>query len=106
GRFRAWAAMGTADRMAKSSNDAHMVRRDRLLIGGLITEHYRLIGFTITPRCVRPFIFTTTGTSNRRRRTNVVSSTAGCSASQSQSTKPSPTSGFTVKYPTFDAVRF
>src|SRR5437660_12617173 len=69
-------------------------------------QNYRLFGFTITPRCVRPFIFTTTGTSNCRRRTHVVSSTASSSAHQSQSTKPSPTSGFTVKYPTFDAVRF
>ena len=31
---------------------------------------------------------------------------AGCAASHSQSTAPSPASGLTVKYPVFDEVRF
>ena len=54
-------------------------------------------GLRITPSFVLPFIFTTIGASNRRWRTHDASSTAGCRASQSQSTVPSPASGFTVK---------
>src|SRR6185503_9793646 len=65
-------------------------------------------GFRITPWPVRPSIFTTTGRSNRRRRTqdDGLSDTEGCAASHSQSTKPSPRSGFTVKYPMWNDVRF
>ena len=51
-------------------------------------------------------MLTTTGRSKRRWRTQAVSRTAGCAASHSQSTNPSPASGFTVKYPTLNEVRF
>jgi len=56
-------------------------------------------GFRITPRLSFPFISTVIGASKRRCRTQPSSSTSGCSPSHVQSTKPSPASGFTVKYP-------
>jgi len=53
-----------------------------------------------TLRLVRPFITTVRGVSKRRWRTHPCSSAAGNAFSHGQSTRPSPASGFTVKYPT------
>ena len=54
-------------------------------------------GLKIMPSLVFPFISTTKGAGNCKWRTQPCSSTAGWAASHCQSTKPSPTSGLTVK---------
>src|SRR5437660_9100248 len=54
-------------------------------------------GLKINPRLIRPFMMPTRGEANLRCRTQPCSPTAGCALSHSQSTKPSPASGFTVK---------
>ena len=64
------------------------------------------LGLRITPYWVVPFMVTRAGLSNRRCRTGPISSIALASASQSQSTKPSPISWLMVKYPMFREVRF
>src|SRR6266446_8966865 len=56
-------------------------------------------GLKIIPWLVRLFITTRNGSANCRWRTQPSSSTAGCWLNHSQSTEPSPASGFTVKYP-------
>ena len=54
-------------------------------------------GLKIMPRPRRPFITASSGFFRRRWRTQPFSLAAGCAASHSQSTKPSPASGLTVK---------
>ena len=54
-------------------------------------------GLKITPWLVLLFMITRIGVLNRIWRTHPSSSTDGCSVSHSQSTEPSPASGFTVK---------
>src|SRR5579864_293045 len=65
-----------------------------------VCPYVGISGLKIKPWLVRPFITTTNGESNRRCRTQPSSSIEGAFASHSQSTNPSPASGFTVKYPT------
>jgi len=61
------------------------------------TELHQPRGLRITPAPVLPSIVTQNVSSKCRWRTNPVSSTAGWAASQSQSTRPSPVCGLTVK---------
>ncbi len=61
------------------------------------SETYAASGLQMSPRLVLPFINTESGCAKCRWRTQPFSSTAACALSQSQSTKPSPASGFTVK---------
>src|SRR4029077_9777204 len=65
-----------------------------------VCPYVGISGLKIKPWLGRPFITTTNGESNRRCRTQPSSSIEGAFASHSQSTNPSPASGFTVKYPT------
>src|SRR5579864_5880221 len=65
-----------------------------------VCPYVGISGLKIKPWLVRPFMTTVSGHSNRRRRTQPSSSIEGVFTSHSQSTNPSPASGFTVKYPT------
>src|SRR3954453_15786205 len=64
------------------------------------------LGLNITPWLFLLFITPRSGSENCRCLTHPCSSIAGCSPSHSQSIAPSPASGLTVKYPTWNAVRF